>query len=264
MNKDRLVKNISYRAWYMWRRNIDVSLVTWKTNVLPPLLEPVLYILAFGIGLGAYVQKINFDERAYDYLTFLAPGMIAVGIMFHATFDTMYGAFVRLRYQKTFDAVITTPLSPEDILAGEILSGATRGVFAGAAILLIVTLFGLASYPSSLVILPLAVLAGLLFASFGLLFAALAPYIDNLNLPIFLFINPMFLFSGTFFPLDGMPAWVKLAANLLPLTHLVNIARAATFNRLHAGLLWDLLYMVVLAGAVAYLSMYKMKARLIK
>lgn len=264
MNKACIIKNISYRAWYMWRRNMDVSLVTWKTNVLPPLLEPVLYIFAFGIGLGAYVQEISFDGRAYDYLTFLAPGMIAAGIMFHSIFDTMYGAFIRLRYQKTFDAVIATPLSPEDILAGEILSGATRGLFAGAAILLIVTLFGLAAYPSSLLILPLAALAGLMFASFGLLFAALAPYIDNLNLPVFLFINPMFLFSGTFFPLDGMPAWVKLAANILPLTHLVNIARAATFNRLHTGLFWDLLYIVIMTGAIAYLSMHKMKARLIK
>ena len=264
MNSPRILTNISYRAWLMWRRNVDVSLVTWKTNVLPPLLEPVLYILAFGIGLGAYVQKINFEGQAYSYLTFLAPGMIAAGIMFHSTFDTMYGAFVRLRYQKTFEAIITTPLSAEDILAGEILSGATKGMFAGAAILLIVTLFGLAAYPSSLVVLPLSALAGLTFASFGLLFAAVAPYIDNLNLPIFLFINPMFLFSGTFFPLDGMPAWVRLAANFLPLTHLVNIVRAATFNRLRPALLWDLLYMLVLTAAIAYISIRKMKTRLIK
>ncbi|HNW43163.1 MAG TPA: ABC transporter permease [Elusimicrobiales bacterium] len=259
-----LLKNLSYRAWHMWRRNIDVSLVTWKTNVLPPLLEPVLYILAFGIGLGAYVQTITFDGGTCSYIAFMAPGMVAVGIMFHSTFDTMYGAFVRLRYQKTFDAIITTPLSAEDILAGEILSGATKGVFAGAAILLMISLFGLAAYPSSLVILPLAALAGLMFASFGLFFAALAPYIDNLNLPIFLFINPMFLFSGTFFPLDGMPAWVKAAANLLPLTHLVNITRAATFGRLTPALLWDMLYILLLTAAIAYLSICKMKARLIK
>ena len=115
------LKNISYRAWHMWRRNIDVSLVNWKTNVAPPLLEPVLYILAFGFGLGAYVQRIQYAGNFYDYLAFMAPGMVAVGIMFHATFDTMYGAFVRMRYQKTFDALITTPLSAEDILAGEIL-----------------------------------------------------------------------------------------------------------------------------------------------
>lgn len=264
MNNTGIIRNISYRAWYMWRRNVDVSLVTWKTNVIPPLLEPVLYILAFGIGLGAYVQQISYAGRAYDYLAFMAPGMVAVGIMFHSTFDTMYGAFVRLRYQKTFEAIITTPLSAEDILAGEILSGATKGVFAGASILLIVTLFGLASYPSSLLILPLAVVGGVMFASFGLYFAGMAPYIDNLNLPIFLFINPMFLFSGTFFPLDGMPAWVRFVASLLPLTHLVSITRAATLNTLSPALLWDLLYILLLTAAMAWLSIRKMKARLIK
>ncbi|MCM2266315.1 MAG: ABC transporter permease [Elusimicrobiales bacterium] len=264
MNRPALLGNISYRAWYMWRRNVDVSLVTWKTNVIPPLLEPVLYILAFGIGLGAYVQEINSGGRVYGYLAFMAPGMVAVGIMFHSIFDTMYGAFVRLRYQKTFEAVITTPLSAEDILAGEILSGATKGLFAGAAILLIITLFGLAAYPSSLVILPLAALGGLLFASFGLWFAALAPYIDNLNLPVFLFVNPMFLFSGTFFPLDGMPRWVRLLAELMPLTHLVDITRAATFNLLTADLLWDLLYLLVLTAVMLYVSIRKMKGRLIK
>ena len=264
MNSTCILKNISYRAWHMWRRNVDVSLVTWKTNVIPPLLEPLFYILAFGIGLGAYVQKISFDGRAYDYLTFLAPGMIAVAVMFHSTFDTMYGAFVRLRYQKTFDAIITTPLSAEDILAGEILSGATKGVFAGTAVLLIVTLFGLAAYPSSLIILPLSALAGLMFASFGLLFAAMAPYIDNLNLPVFLFINPMFLFSGTFFPLDGMPAWVRLLASSLPLTHLVNITRAAALGRLAPALLWDFLYLSVLTAAISNIAIRKMKTRLIK
>jgi lipooligosaccharide transport system permease protein len=263
MNENCL-KNISYRAWYMWRRNIDVALVNVKTNVLPPLLEPVLYLLAFGFGLGAYVQQISYAGRPYDYLVFMAPGMVAVGIMFHATFDTMYGAFVRLRYQKTFEAVITTPLSAEDILAGEILSGATRGLFAGAAILLIISLFGLAAYPSSLVILPMAALGGLLFAAFGLYFAALAPYIDNLNLPIFLFINPMFLFSGTFFPLDGMPRWAQWLAQLLPLTHLVNITRAATLGMLHAGLLLDLAYLLALAALMCYVSIRRMKARLIK
>jgi len=95
-------------------------------------------------------------------------------------------------------------------------------------------------------------------------FAGLAPYIDNLNLPVFLFINPMFLFSGTFFPLDGMPGWVQFLVNLLPLTHLVNLTRAATFNTLSPAALWDLLYLLVLTAVVACVSIRRMKARLIK
>lgn len=255
---------ITYRCWYVWRRNIDVSLVTWKTNVIPPLLEPVLYIFAFGIGLGAYVQHMNFQGGLYSYLAFMAPGMVAAGVMFHAIFDTMYGSFIRMRYQKTFDAIVATPLSVEDILAGEILYGATKGVFAGAAILLIVSLFGLASYPQSLAILPASLAAGVMFASFGLLFAGMAPYIDNLNLPVFLFINPMFLFSGTFFPMDGMPGWVRLLSALLPLTHLVNIARAATLGLLSWSLVWDFLYLLTLGCAAAYAGMLIMKRRLVK
>jgi lipooligosaccharide transport system permease protein len=261
---DSVFRNITYRCYYVWRRNTDVSLVTWKTNVIPPLLEPVLYIFAFGVGLGAYVQKIDFQGGLYSYLAFMAPGMVAAGIMFHSIFDTMYGAFVRMRYQKTFDAIIATPLSVEDILAGEILFGATKGFFAGAVILLVVSLFGLAAYPQSLAILPAALVAGIMFASFGLYFAALAPYIDNLNLPVFLFVNPMFLFSGTFFPLDAMPGWVKAAAALLKLTHLVNITRAATLGRLTPSLMWDLLYLLVLAFIAAYAAMRAMKGRLVK
>ncbi len=259
-----LIGNISYRCRHMWRRNIDISLLTWKTNVIPPLLEPVLYILAFGIGLGAYVQRMSYAGRLYEYIAFMAPGMVAVGIMFHSVFDTMYGAFVRMRYQKTFDAIITTPLSVEDILAGEILSGATKGVFAGLSILLMVSLFGLAGYPGSLLIIPAAALAGLMFAGFGLWFAALAPYIDNLNLPVFLFINPMFLFSGTFFPLDGMPSWVQWLAQALPLTHLVNICRASALGSITPALWADFAYLALLGAAVCYAGISAMKGRLVK
>ena len=256
--------NISYRCRYMWRRNIDVGLVNWKTNVLPPLVEPVLYILAFGVGLGAYVQQMSYAGRLYDYIAFMAPGMVAVGVMFHSIFDTMYGAFVRMRYQKTFDAIITTPLSVEDILAGEILSGATRGVFAGLSILLIISLFGLASYPASLLVVPPAALAGLLFAGLGLWFAALAPYIDTLNLPVFLFVNPMFLFSGTFFPLDGMSSWIRWLAQALPLTHLVNICRAATLGRPAAALWTDYAYLAAAAMLACYAGIAAMRGRLVK
>ncbi|MFA6317304.1 MAG: ABC transporter permease [Elusimicrobiota bacterium] len=259
-----LLRNISPRLLRVWQRDLDVSLVTWKTNVLPPLLEPLLYIFAFGYGLGGYVEKISYQGGTYDYVTYLAPGMVAVAVMFHAVFECMYGAFVRMRYQKTFDAILHTPLLIEDILAGEILWGATKGLFAGVAVLAVITAFGLASYPSSLLIPPVAFLAGLMFAGFGLYFAAVSPYIDNLNLPTFLFITPMFLFSGTFFPLDGMPVWLQHLAQLLPLTHLVAVTRAAAFGMLSWGLLLNLAFIVVVGLGVSYLGIKLMKERLIK
>jgi lipooligosaccharide transport system permease protein len=259
-----LLRNISYRVRYVWRRNLDVSLFSWKTMVLPPLLEPMLYLFAFGVGLGAYVEKVRFHGRLTDYLTFMAPGMIAVGVLFHAIFECMYGSFIRMRYQRTFDAMLTTPLLMEDILAGEILWGATKGLFAGLAVLAVISAWGLAAYPASLLVVPTAALAGLLFAGFGLLFAAVSPYIDNLNLPTFLFINPMFLFSGTFFPLDGLPRGLKAAAWCLPLTHTVEIMRAATFGTLAAPLWWSFAYLAALTPAVCYAAIFLMKRRLIK
>lgn len=258
------LRRLTCRSLYVWRRNIDVNLLTWKTNVAPSLLEPLLYILAFGVGLGAYVQKINFQGALYGYLAFIAPGMVAAGIMFHSIFDTMYGSFVRMRYQKTFDALVATPLSVEDILAGEILFGATKGVFAGAAVLLVISLFGLASYPQSLVILPAGLVAGVMFAAFGLWFSALAPFIDNLNLPVFLFVNPQFLFSGTFFPLDSMPGWLRLLSKALPLTPLVEISRAATLGRLSPRLFLDFAYLTALALFASCAAMRTMKRRLVK
>lgn len=259
-----MIANVSRRCFHIWRRNLDVSRITWRTNILPPLLEPLLYILAFGFGLGAYVEKIRIGERFYDYLTFLAPGMIASGVMFHALSECMYGSFVRMRYQKTFEAALCTPLLIEDILAGEILWGATKGFFAGAAVLLVVAAFRLAVFPQALLVLPVSAAAGVMFAAFGLLFAALSPYIDSLNLPMFLFVNPMFLFSGTFFPLDGMPRWLRVLSWALPLTHVVTLTRAATFGILTASLWVSFAYVILLAVGVSLIAMAKMKRRLIK
>ena len=259
-----MIANVSRRCWHIWRRNLDVGRITWRTNILPPLLEPLLYILAFGFGLGAYVEKIRVGGRVYDYLTFLAPGMIAAGVMFHSMMECMYGSFIRMRYQKTFEAALCTPLLIEDILAGEILWGASKGVFAGAAVLLIAAAFHLAVFPQALLVLPVSAVAGVMFAGFGLLFAALSPYIDSLNLPMFLFVNPMFLFSGTFFPLDGMPRWLRALSWLLPLTHVVSLMRAATFGILSAGLWANFAYVTALAVGVSWAAMAKMKSRLIR
>ena len=259
-----MLSNISWRALLVWRRNFDVSRVTWKTDVVPPALEPVMYIVAFGLGLGGYVSHMSYRGGEYDYITFIAPGMVMVGVLFHSMFESMYGSFVRMQYQKTYDAIIATPLTLEDVLAGELLWGATKGFFAGMVMLAVVSCFKLVHYPTGLLLVPLFLLAGLLFSGFGLLFTAISPTIDALTLPTFLFINPMFLFSGTFFPLTGMPVWAIRLAWCLPLTHVVDIARAATTGRLYWGLLWNLLYLLVLLLCACGLAMRRMLKRLVK
>jgi lipooligosaccharide transport system permease protein len=133
-------------------------------------------------------------------------------------------------YQKTFDAMMSTPLSLEEIITGEIFWGATKSVIASTIMLAVISAFGLISYPEGILIVPLAFLGGLAFGSVEMLFTGIVANIDQFNLPIFFLVTPMFLFSGTFFPLDTLPGWARHLALALPLTHLVEIVRSLSFG----------------------------------
>ena len=112
------IANVSRLSWRVWQRDLDVYLTTWRTNFLPPLLEPVLYVLAFGLGLGSLIGEVTYQGRVVPYLEFMAPGVVSVAIMFWAYFETTYSSFVRMYFQRTFDAIIATPLLVEDVIWG--------------------------------------------------------------------------------------------------------------------------------------------------
>jgi lipooligosaccharide transport system permease protein len=128
----------------------------------------------------------------------------------------------------------------------------------------VISLFGLVAYPHALLILPLAFLGGIAFGAVGMFFTGVVPSIEMFNLPVFLFISPMFLFSGTFFPVDALPPWAQVAALVFPLTHLVELARALCFGQLAPRLLWHALYLVLFSMIFFPLAMVRMKRRLIK
>ena len=183
-------------------------------------------------------------ETELSYIVFIAPALLAITIMYNAFFENTYASFVRMYYQKTFDAMMATPLSLEDIIAGEIVWGATKSVIAAAIMLVVISFFGLVSFPvTALLVLPLSFLGGLVFGTAGMVFTGLVPSIDMFNLPIFLFITPMFLFSGTFFPSSTLPGWAQSFSFGLPLTHLVNLCRSFCLGEMTADLLWSILYM---------------------
>ncbi|HEU4403651.1 MAG TPA: ABC transporter permease [Candidatus Polarisedimenticolia bacterium] len=259
-----LIGNVSGRAFRVWQRNRDVYFVTWKTNLVPPLLEPILYLLAFGAGIGALVKQVTYRGAPIGYTAFIAPGLLATQVMFQSFFENTYNTFVRMVYQRTFDAIVTTPLTLEDIMAGELLWGATKGTIGCTIMMAAISAFGLIHYPQALVIVPFSFLAGLFFAGMALCFTGVVPQIDVFNFPIFLFVMPMFLFSGTFFPLDVLPLWAQRVAMALPLTHVTNIMREACLGRLPADLLYDLLYIVAVTVPVTILGLHLMKKRLVK
>ena len=255
--------DLSSRLLRVWQRNLRVYRKTWKISFVPPLTEPLLYLTAFGVGLGSLVGTLVYNGVATGYTAFIAPGLIAINIMQGAFFETTYASFVRMYYQKTFDAMLATPLTLEEVITGEILWGATKAVIGTALMMAVVSLFGLLQYPHALLLLPVAFLGGLAFACAGMICTAIVPTIETFNLPIFLFITPMFLFSGTFFPLSNLPDWARLLAQVLPLTHLVELCRSVALGRLSGGTLLGVLYLAVWSAVLFPLAVAGMRRRLI-
>ena len=255
---------ITIRLFRVWQRDFDVFMKTWKTNFIPPILEPLLYIFAFGIGLGKLVNYVTYNGMLIPYVKYIVPALISISIMHSSFFENIYASFVRMYYQRTFDAIIVTPLSIDDVIGGEIIWGATKGLFNATIMLIVILPFGLMHLPSSILILPLSFLGGLMFGSIAMIFTGIVPNIDSFNYPIFLFITPMFLFSGTFFPLDILPEWAQFVAIFLPLTHLVNIIRGLTLNNLTFNMILSLIYIISLGIVSFYLSIILMRRRLIQ
>jgi len=256
--------NVSRRAIRVWQRNADVWATTWLVNFIPPLFEPILYILAFGMGMGALIGTVVYQGEETPYLRFMIPGVISVAIMFWAYFETTYASFVRMYYQRTFDAIMATPLLAEDVIAGEWIWGATKSVMAASVMLIIVGAFGMITFPEALLVVPLSALGGLLFSALGLITTALAPRIDHFNIPSFLVIFPMFLFSGTFFPIDVLPGWAMRVALALPLTHVSSLVRAVCLGQPAPLWIWSLAYLSVGSVIACGLAIVLMRRRLVK
>ena len=251
---------ITARVQSVWRRNWDAFLRTYRVNFIPPFVEPVLYLLALGFGLGTYIETID----GIPYPVFIAPALVSISVMYSSFFECTYSSFVRMYYQKTFDAIIATPVGIDEVIAGEMLWGATRGTIYATLMLPVLLLFGVVTMPSSLLLIPFSYLAGLLFASIAMCFTAITPSIDALNYPSFLFITPMFLFSGTFFPLDLLPEPVQyFALAALPLTHVVAINRAITLSAFSPLNLFSLAWIAAATAFFFVLAIRLMRRRLI-
>lgn len=259
-----MTEKISRRFWRVWQRNLVVYRQTWRINFIPPILEPLFYLLAFGVGLNQLVGNIDYRGARVSYIEFLVPALIAVNMMNNAFYENTYASYVRMYYQKTFDAMMATPLTVQEIITGEIVWGATKSVIATVIMMAVIGLFGYISFPESLLIIPLACIGGMVFGSLGMYFTAVVPSIELFNIPVFLFVTPMFLFSGTFFPMDSLPGWAQSLALALPLTHLVNITRSITLGNLDRDAVWGVLYLLGFFAVCFPLALSGMHKRLIR
>jgi lipooligosaccharide transport system permease protein len=226
-------------ALVVWRRNILV----WRKLLVPAILmnfgEPLLYLLGLGFGLGRFVGEMS----GMPYLAFLSSGIIASSAMTTASFEGMYSVFTRMVPQKTYEAILATPLEIDDILAGEMLWCATKSLFSGIAILVVATVLGVVASWQALWVIPVVFLIGLCFAGPALIMSALAYNYDFFNYYFVLIITPMFILCGVFYPIESLPAAMQGIVQVLPLTHAVLLTRSLVAG---AELTWPLLHITVL------------------
>jgi lipooligosaccharide transport system permease protein len=194
-------------------------------NILPPMTEPVLYLVAFGLGISPMVAEVMVSGRPVSYMEFLGPGMVAIAVLFQSFFECAYGTLIRLRYQKTWHAFLSGPLGYDDVFTGDLLWAATKGVLAATITGIVCLGFGLFPLTKFLLMFPLLVLGAITFAAGGLLAAGLVRNVDQINIPMFLIVIPMFTLSGTFFPRSNLPDWMTAPVQYLPLSPLVDLLR---------------------------------------
>lgn len=247
-------------ALAVWRRNAAMYRRIWMLNILPNFFEPVLYLLSIGIGVGAYISQMG----GMSYAAFLAPGLVCVAAMNGASFEVTYNIFVRLNFEKQYDAMLTTPIQPDDVLVGEVLWAVTRAAIYGGCFFVVVAAFGLAPLPAAMLALPVIPLTGLLFAAIGIAFSLQIRTIDLYSFYFTLFLTPLFLFSDVFFPLRerlaGRWLWV---AEALPLLHPVRLARSAFAGEVPLVALWDLAYILGLSAVLLGSARRAVRRRLI-
>jgi len=231
------------RFWPVFLRNFLV----WRKLIIPSLIaniaEPLMWLVAFGYGLGALVGEVSLDGQQVPYIIFLASGSVCMSAMNAATFEALYSAFSRMHVQKTWDGIMNAPVRLDDVLLAEMLWAAFKALFTASAILCVMLALGIVQSWKVLLAWPILVVVGITFSCLALIFNALAKGYDFFTYYFTLFLTPMMFLSGVFFPLDNLPVAVRWLAMALPLTQAVALVRPLFMDQwpshalLHLGVL---------------------------
>ncbi len=249
---------LSMRFLPIWRRHWLVWRKVAAPSILGHLADPVIYMLGLGYGLGSLLPEMG----GMPYITFLAAGTLCYSSMNSASFEALYSGFARMHEQRTWEAILNTPVTLDDVVLSEILWAATKSLMSGVAVLLVIWLLGLTHSLLTLWMIPLALLIGLTFAAIGLIITALAPAYDFFMYYFTLVITPMMLLCGVFFPVTQLPHSMQILASGLPLTHAVELARPLMSGTIppHAGMHISVLLAYTLTGF--YISLVLFRRRL--
>ncbi len=246
----------------VWLRYFDVYRKSLIYGIVTTFVEPLLYLFSFGFGLGSIVGNVDVMGVQLTYRQFIFAGVAAQTVMFQGFFEAAYGAFIRMYYQRIFQAIAVTPITLSEVLWAELLWDASKASFASLAVLLIGVVMGDFNALGALIAVPLCFLSSLLFSGLGVLVAAKSRTIEEISYPQYLLIFPMFLFCGVFFPLEKLPVYLQWFAWTLPLTSVVSLIRTLTVRTPLQP--FALIPLIVWVAVLAPLSRRAMSARLIK
>lgn len=260
MSRPSNIKLFFSRSGSIWSRNIRV----WSKLAGPSLMgnfgEPLLYLLVLGYGLGQFVGEV----KGLSYMAFLASGVICTSAVNSASFEGMYSAYTRMDVQQTWLGMLSTPVRVSEVVFGEVLWAATKSLISVSAILVVSIALGLVGDAWAVFILPVAFLTGLCFSSLALLVTSFARGYDFFLYYTTLFITPMVLLSGVFFPIDSLPVFVQYLVKVLPLYHAISLVRPLMTGGEMSFVLLHVLVLLSFGMSAAMLASYRIKKRLIK
>ena len=239
-------------------RHLQVFRRTWQHSIMFNVIEPLLYLTALGLGLGALVQQVD----GMSYLQFIAPGMIALSAMYSATFECTYGTFVRLHYQKTFQALLAGPITVKDVILGEMFYGTLKSVLFGSVILGVISVLGQVHSLEALAIPLCLIVIGAVFAILAMFYTAVITSIDYLNYYITMIILPFLLFGGLYYPVSTLSLGRNCQLAQSPLSQCGNLPRACS-RPASGDLAIHLVVLVIIGGIVLPFPLKLMEKRLI-
>jgi lipooligosaccharide transport system permease protein len=247
------------------QRNLMVYRRTWRGSLFGSFLTPLLYLTAMGIGLGQLMASGGTDMLGgVRYLDFLGPGILASSCMQTASFESTYPIMGKISWRRNYEAILATPMEVHHLLIGELSWIAFRMTSMATVFLIVLAVFGIPRSPLALLAIPAAVLTGVAFAAPIIAFAA-TRHNDSGFAALFRFvINPLFLFSGTFFPVSQLPDAGEWVAAATPLYHGVALVRGAVLDSMPATWPLHVAYLVVFVGATGYVAYRLLRRRLVK
>lgn len=248
------------QVYNVWHRNFLQFRRTWTVSLFWILIEPLVILGSIGFGVGSYINNVH----GVSYVDFFFPALLCSTAMMVSFFESTYGNFSKLTYQQIYVTMVLAPLSPQQIVLGEILWAATKGTLSALGVTIVAIPFGLVNPIVILPVLGVVFVSALLFSAMGMIVTSMVKNYDSIIYPTSGLIVPMSMLSGTYFPLDQMPTLLKLVVYLFPLTHSVALARALLLHSATWFHLLHLLYIIVVAGIFIRIASRRITAKLIQ